>query len=193
MVDETRKRRAVRVGAAVAAALLGAGLAGAPAQAAPTQAQHETHGGRFTLPDGAPTPDGAYRITGAYRVVVGVQEYTCTSAGTWSTPTSVPEALLVRYGSPRPMYHYAGPRWKAFDGSITVGAVAERVPKEGTIPWLLLTATPEKSKPGQELHKVTHISRVNTSGGVGPTGACTAGATQRVRYGADYVFWTPTG
>ena len=189
MVD---MKRMFRVGAAVAAAVLAGGIAASPAQAAPTEpAASEAFGGSFTLPDGAPAPGAGYTIKGTYRVAAGVQEYACTEAGTWAT-ASTPSALLIRYGSPRPMYHYAGPRWRALDGSITVGAVATRVPKDGTIPWLLLTAAAEQSKPGEELHDVTHISRVNTSGGVGPTGACTAGATQRVRYGADYVFWAQT-
>jgi hypothetical protein len=176
-------KNVVRIGAVVVAAVLGGGLAVSPAQAAP-----KTSGGGFTLPAGAPTPGAGFKIKNTYRVVAGVQEYACTDAGTWAT-ASTPEALLIRYGSPRPMYHYAGPRWRALDGSITLGAVAQRVPKDGTIPWLLLTADSDEASPGRELKDVTHISRVNTTGGVGPTGACTAGTTQKVRYGADYVFW----
>lgn len=186
MVDVRNRSRVARVGAAVAAAVLGGGLASSPAQAAPAE---KVYGGGFTLPAGAPTPGAGSKIKVAYRVAAGVQEYACTEAGTWGT-ASTPAALLIRYGSPRPMYHYAGPRWRALDGSITVGAVAQRVPKDGTIPWLLLAADPVETSPGRELRDVTHISRVNTTGGVGPTGACTAGATQKVRYGADYVFWT---
>jgi hypothetical protein len=186
-VDTISKRR---VGAAVAAAFLAGGLAASPAQAAGTESTR-VHGGSFTLPAGAPTPGDGYKIKNAYRVAIGVQEYACTDAGTWAT-ASTPEALLVRYGSPRPMYHYEGPHWRALDGSTTLGAVQTRVPKDGTIPWLLLTATREKGRPGQELYDVTFISRVNTSGGVGPTGACTAGESRRVPYGADYVFWAKT-
>ena len=178
-------KNVVRIGALVVAAVLGSGLAVSPAQAAP-----KTFGGGFTLPAGSPTPGAGFKIKNAYRVVAGVQDYACTDAGTWAT-ASTPDALLIRYGSPRPIYHYAGPRWRALDGSIVLGAVATRVPKDGTIPWLLLTTVVEKGRPGQELTNVTHISRVNTSGGVGPTGACTAGTTHKVRYGADYVFWTP--
>ncbi len=185
-------KRMYRIGAAVAAVVLAGGIAASPASAAPAApAAPAAFGGSFTLPAGAPTPGTGFTIKGAYRVAAGVQEYACTDAGTWAT-ASTPTALLLKYGSLRPMYHYAGPRWRALDGSITVATVATRVPKDGTIPWLLLTATPEKSKPGQELHKVTHISRVNTSGGVGPTGACTAGTTEKVPYGADYVFWAPS-
>jgi len=190
MVDVQNRRRVVRIGAAVAAAVIGGGLAASPVQAAPAPVQTKSFGGSFTLPAGAPTPGAGFKIKNAYRVAAGVQEYACTDAGTWGT-ASTPEALLIRYGSPRPMYHYAGPHWRALDGSITAGAVAQRVPKDGTIPWLLLTADFDENSSGRELRDVTHISRVNTTGGVGPTGACTAGATQKVRYGADYVFWAP--
>ncbi|GIJ69095.1 DUF3455 domain-containing protein [Virgisporangium ochraceum] len=193
MVDIKRK---YRIGAAVAAAVLAGGLAGTPAQAAPAAPAAPSggtvFGGTFTLPAGAPTPGDGFVVKSAYRVVAGVQEYACTDAGTWAT-ASTPTAVLLKYGSLRAIYHYAGPRWRALDGSTLLGAVATRVPKDGTIPWLLLTTTVEKGKPGQELSNVTHISRVNTSGGVGPTGACTAGTTQKVPYGADYVFWAPTG
>ncbi|WP_405429054.1 DUF3455 domain-containing protein [Micromonospora sp. NBC_00617] len=36
----------------------------------------------------------------------------------------------------------------------------------------------------------TYVSRLLTSGGVAPTGACADGATASVPYGALYVFWT---
>jgi len=185
----------IRIGGAVAAALLA--MTAAAVQAVPAQAAPATSsGGRFTLPEGAPNPGAGFRIKAAYKVVYGVQIYSCVTnadgTSTWSTPTSVPEALLRAYGSWRLIYHFEGPRWRALDGSTVVGAVRERVAKDGTIPWLLLGVTAhENSKPGLELDDVTHISRVNTTGGVGPTGACTPGDSRRVRYGADYVFWAP--
>src|SRR4051812_4892269 len=96
----------VRIGAAVAAAVLGGGLAVSPAHAAPAPASApKTFGGDFTLPAGAPTPGAGFKIKNAYRVVVGVQEYACAATGTWGT-SSTPDALLIRYGSPRPMRHY---------------------------------------------------------------------------------------
>jgi hypothetical protein len=128
--------------------------------------------------------------------VTGVQIYTCTAAGTWST-SSTPEAQLKRYGRPGTIHHYAGPRWTSNqDGSTIVGVVDTRVPKDGTIPWLLLhVSAHENSAPGKDLDKVAFISRIHTSGGVGPTGACTPGtdADQAVSYHADYLFWAPCG
>ena len=154
------------------------------AQAAPATS------GTGHLPPGTPTPGQDYRVKFVYKVAQGVQTYTCEAgangSGTWSA-ASVPEARLRAYGFRPPIRHFGGPRWQAKDGSTVLGAVAERVPKEGTIPWLLLTTTVEQ--PGRKLGNVTHISRVNTSGGLAPAGACTPGETASVPYGADYVFW----
>ncbi|SHN43410.1 DUF3455 domain-containing protein [Cryptosporangium aurantiacum] len=178
----------------IRAALALAGVGALAALIAPATAQatdHRPAGHRFTLPPGTPAPDGDYRVLSAYRVVRGVQIYTCDPAGTWN-PASTPEATLARYGRHGRIHHYGGPRWTSKrDGSTLLGAVAKRVPKDGTIPWLLLTATRESGGPGTELYAVTHISRVNTSGGLAPTGACTPGEKRAVRYGADYVFWVP--
>ncbi|MFI5952526.1 DUF3455 domain-containing protein [Cryptosporangium sp. NPDC051539] len=189
-------RRALRAALALAGATALA-LGVAPGAALATQAgpggspgHGHGHGGSFTLPAGAPTPGDGYRIQAAYKVVSGVQTYKCLDTGVWDT-ASTPEAQLAQYDGRGRIHHYAGPRWTARDGSTLLGAVATKVPQTGTIPWLLLTTTLEKGKPRQELSRVTHISRVNTTGGVGPTGACTPGQTQSVKYGADYVFWVP--
>jgi hypothetical protein len=155
-------------------------------------------GGRFRLPAGAPTPGREFRLGAAYRVTSGTQTYACTAnpdgTGTWATK-STPEARLLRYGRPATtIHHYAGPRWESdVDHSIILGAVDQTVPRDGTIPWLLLhVVTHENTTPG-ELDPVQFISRVNTTGGIGPTGACTPGtdAPRSVAYTADYVFWVP--
>lgn len=166
--------------ALVAAVAVGCtALMATTAQAAPA-----TSGGGH-LPPGTPSPGQDFRVKSVYYVAEGVQTYTCEATGAWSA-ASVPEATLRTRVGP-PIRHFGGPRWQAKDGSTVLGAVAERVPKEGTIPWLLLTTTVEQ--PGRKLGNVTHISRVNTSGGLAPAGACTPGETASVPYGADYVFW----
>jgi hypothetical protein len=138
------------------------------------------------LPAGTPNPGPDYRVKFIYEVAEGTQTYTCEATSTWSA-ASTPEATLRAWFRP-PIHHFGGPRWQAKDGSTVRGTVVEpRVPQEGTIPWLLLTTTVEQ--PGRALGDVTHISRINTTGGVAPAGSCTPGQTASVPYGADYVFW----
>jgi hypothetical protein len=189
------RHRVASVAVTALAALLTAGTGTASAS---TDAIDTAAAAHFRLPAGAPTPGTGFRIASAYRVITGTQTYACTAnadgTGTWATK-STPEAQLKRYGwPPTTIHHYAGPRWESnVDHSIIVGAVDQSVPKTGTIAWLLLHVTAhENTKPG-ELDRVQFISRVNTTGGVGPTGACTPGtdAPRSVAYTADYVFWVP--
>ena len=39
------------------------------------------------------------------------------------------------------------------------------------------------------LTKADYINRLYTSGGVAPTGSCTAGQVKKVSYKAVYIFW----
>src|SRR5688572_24323216 len=100
MVDRKSGRHRLRGGAAIAAALLG--LVMVVLQAAPAQAAPAAQGG-FTLPAGTPSPGDGFEVKVAYKVIAGVQIYTCVTLadGTigWSTPASVPQAVLKAYGS----------------------------------------------------------------------------------------------
>jgi len=137
------------------------------------------------------TPGPGFVPASAY-LAHGTQTYTCTTVGEWPTSGSVPEATLVRLGRPGDtVHHYAGPRWEAKDGSILHGVLPPRrqVAKSGTISWLLLDVTHEGS-PGA-LTPVTNVSRILTSGGLPPSGACVPGSTTSPKYRAVYVFWVP--
>jgi Protein of unknown function (DUF3455) len=120
----------------------------------------------------------------------GVQIYVCTvkgGASEWGF--KAPEAELIDAQGRLFAKHYAGPTWEAPDGSKIVGKVlaSEAAPKTDAIPWLLLSA--ESSGSGV-LAGARFVQRINTSGGVGPTGACpTAGIERRVDYTADYIFY----
>jgi hypothetical protein len=120
----------------------------------------------------------------------GVQIYVCgVKAGANEWGFKAPEAELFDAEGRPFAKHYAGPTWEATDGSKVVGKVlaSEGAPKVGAIPWLLLSA--ESSGSGI-LGGTRFVQRVNTSGGIGPSGACpTAGAERRVAYTADYVFY----
>ncbi|TQS44750.1 DUF3455 domain-containing protein [Cryptosporangium phraense] len=189
-------RRVPRAALALAgAAALALGVAPGTAQASQASPGGHSHGPQFTLPAGAPSPGAGFRIQAAYKVVRGTQTYTCAADGTWGTAGSTPEAQLAQYGGYGRIHHYAGPRWTSLrDGSTLLGTVVADATqqKPPSIPWLLLTTAVEKGSKWSDLGRVTNISRVNTTGGARPTGACTPGQTQAVPYGADYVFWVPT-
>ncbi|HWT99011.1 MAG TPA: DUF3455 domain-containing protein [Terriglobales bacterium] len=133
-------------------------------------------------------PQGA-RLVGKY-AAKGVQIYTCrvkSDGSKWSF--KAPEAELTEADGKLFARHYAGPTWEAFDGSKAFGTImaTEPAPKADTIPWLLLST--QSQGPGV-LAKVRFVQRIDTSGGIKPTGACPSdGAEQRVDYTADYVFY----
>jgi Protein of unknown function (DUF3455) len=119
----------------------------------------------------------------------GVQIYVCSVEGVAKWEFKAPEAELTDAQGKPFAKHYAGPTWEARDGSKIVGKVLanEPAPKAGAIPWLLLSA---ESFGSGVLAGARFVQRVNTAGGVGPTGACpTAGTERRVDYTADYIFY----
>jgi hypothetical protein len=73
-----------------------------------------------------------------------------------------------------------------------IGTLIEKspAPKAGDIPWLLL-----KGKTGAgkgRFSNVTYIQRVDTEGGIAPSGGCektNQGQEVRVNYKATYVFY----
>jgi FtsP/CotA-like multicopper oxidase with cupredoxin domain len=118
---------------------------------------------------------------------VGVQIYTCGASG-WA---NAPRADLYDDRGKLIITHFAGPSWRAKDGSTVTGAVESRVTVDPTaIPWLRLKATP--TVPGR-LGKTTYIQRIATTGGLSPAvadcNAQTTGTVKEIPYTADYVFW----
>lgn len=135
-------------------------------------------------------PPAGSRLVGAYLVVSGTQIYTCVvpagaTAGGY-TGASTPEAQLIGAGGR--LHHFAGPSWQSVrDGSLVTATKVESSPRTGAIPELLLQVATHSGK--GVLSKADYINRLYTSGGVAPTGACAAGETVQVPYGAVYVFW----
>jgi hypothetical protein len=114
----------------------------------------------------------------------GVQTYQCTN-GAWTFLQ--PDAILKHHGRAQ-VLHSRGPVWTSVqDGSSVTAAVQAGSPVTNAIPELLLTSTANRG-PGL-LGEVSFIQRLNTSGGLAPTGACTNGATASIPYTADYTFW----
>lgn len=141
------------------------------------------------IPEAIKPPAGS-RVIGAYLVTSGTQTYTCVvpsgaTAGAY-TGASVPEAQLIGTGGR--IHHFGGPSWQSVrDGSLVTAVREASSPRAGTIPELLLKVNSHSGK--GILSRADHISRLRTSGGVAPAGACTAGQTAAVPYQSIYVFW----
>ena len=125
----------------------------------------------------------------------GVQVYECRAAASGGPAWAfvAPEAELFEQDGRPAGRHGAGPFWQALDGSRVEATVAARAdaPQPGTIPWLLLAA---RSTGGEgRFAPVTHIRRINTTGGAAPASGCDAGTLgqqARVPYTADYLVHT---
>jgi hypothetical protein len=123
----------------------------------------------------------------------GNQIYFCNVDGAQSAWTlRAPEARLYGKGGKLFGKHFAGPSWRANDGSQVTGRAVADLPSPDTnsIPWLLVTVV-GRSGAGV-LAGVTSIQRLNTQGGKAPSSGCDAahvGHELRVGYSADYVFF----
>ena len=183
VLSTTRSRvRALSV-AGMAAVVAAVGAVSYNADAA-TTAQDTRAVSIPTIADIIQLPAGS-RPVGAYVVTKGTQNYTCAADGTYSAP-STPEAQLIGTGGR--VHHFSGPSWQSLrDGSLVTAAKKQSNPRTGAIPELLLQVTSHTGS--GVLSKADWINRLYTSGGVAPTGTCTAGQTVQVPYGAVYVFW----
>lgn len=135
-------------------------------------------------------PPAGSRPIGVFMVAAGTQNYTCVvpdgaTTGAY-TGASVPEAQLIgTYGK---IHHFGGPSWQSeLDGSLVTGTKLASSARTGAIPELLLQVATHSGS--GFLSRADYINRLATSGGVAPTGSCTAGQTVQVPYKAVYVFW----
>ena len=127
----------------------------------------------------------------------GVQIYECApdANGAPAWKLHAPRAELLDDAGNHVGVHFGGvdkglppgPYWQANDGSRVHGANPVSVANAGSIPLLRLEAA-DTSGAGI-LSKVTFIQRLDTTGGVMPTGACKAGDTQGIAYTAKYYFY----
>ena len=125
-----------------------------------------------------------------------MQTYECHN-GQWAF--RAPKAVLINPQDKRlTAIHYGGidrgltpgPWWESVhDGSrIRAGnPVSAPSPNANSIPLLRLEVL-ERQGTG-EFSPVSYIQRLNTVGGVGPTGECRPGAQRWVPYSADYAFY----
>ncbi|WP_280878545.1 CHRD domain-containing protein [Streptomyces pseudovenezuelae] len=124
-------------------------------------------------------------------VVKGRQIYECKPAegGGYAFAQRDVSALLggsIKHTFVKP--NSGTPQWIAPDGSAVTGAVITKTANgDANIPELDLKATRSGKHHGLLAH-TTEILRLNTVGGVAPTGSCTPGTIVGVPYQADYVF-----
>jgi hypothetical protein len=172
---------------AIALLVVGAALSG-PAFASPaTDTPPE-------VPGDIAVPAGSVLLFSSH--ARGVQIYECKS-GQWAF--HAPRARLfdpVAHGTTGTHYGgidaglTAGPWWESDDdGSRIRGGVVKPAPSPNpdSIPLLLLKV--QEWYGNGVFTPVTHIQRLNTEGGVGPTGACAGHARRSVPYTADYYFY----
>jgi len=116
----------------------------------------------------------------------GVQIYTC-KAGKWEFVA--PAARLFDANGVEVGSHGDGPVWHLLDGSSLLGKVIAKKPSPdaGSMPWLLVQAV--SSGGGGKLAGVEFIRRLETKGGVAPSGGCDTGALLGVPYSATYAFY----
>lgn len=128
------------------------------------------------------------------QVVRGAQVYQCAAqadGGSFAYRQYGVEAVLrgrIRHSFVQPVD--GPPQWAAPDGSRVTGKVVSRAPNgTGNIPELDLAATQAGAAHGL-LARTGEILRLNTTGGVAPSGTCDPQARPLVRvpYEADYLF-----
>jgi hypothetical protein len=115
----------------------------------------------------------------------GVQIYQC-SKGAWSLLE--PAATLSENATPVGL-HFKGPIWvSTIDGSEVGAASVATLARDGAIPELLLKANEHQGQ--GTFATVTYVQRLQTHGGVAPSGSCTDGAQRSIQYSALYRFWS---
>lgn len=148
-----------------------------------------------SYPDAIKVPEGhkiAMETTG-----VGEITYECrdkpNAVGQTEWTFVGPKAVLNdRSGQQVGTYFGPPATWQAKDGSKVTGTQLAVAPAaKGDIPYQLVKANPAEGNGAMQ--GVSYIQRLATRGGVAPSVDCTAqskGAQQRVKYQADYVFWS---
>src|SRR5215207_2566338 len=130
----------------------------------------------------------------------GVQVYSCNATSTgFAWALLAPRANLYDNKGKVVATHFAGPTWKANDGSTVVGKKVDGVTVDATaIQWLLIKGDSWTTGAyGDRLSNTTFVQRLSTTGGLQPSAeTCTAEtvtSTQEVAYTADYTFWKKSG
>ena len=149
-----------------------------------------------TVPAELAVPEGNPLI--AVANAKGVQIYECAAdaSGAPAWKLRAPRADLTDDSGGAIGSHFGGvdkgmppgPYWEAKDGSRVHAGKPASVPNAGSIPLLRLEAS-DTSGTGM-FSKVSFVQRLDTTGGVAPTGACEPGKQTEVPYTSKYYFYT---
>jgi hypothetical protein len=147
-----------------------------------------------------PAGNQVFRVAHA----VGTQDYVCLSTG-WDSRAYGPQATLFNEDNEQILTHFLSaypvgstayfPTWQDSRDTSTVWASAvpgaSYTPDPTAIAWLLLKVVGKEVGPtgGDKMISTTYIQRLNTTGGLKPTTACTPGDKALVPYTADYYFY----
>lgn len=139
------------------------------------------------VPPEIQVPDGNVLLFRAY--AAGTQNYECQN-NAWTFRQ--PRAVLVDENGEQLGIHGRGPFWAAYDGSRVIGSApvsAAAADPRQDVPLLLLKATPGET--AGRFADVTYIQRLDTRGGVAPSGACNPEeqSSVAVPYLAVYYFY----
>lgn len=150
----------------------------------------------LSAPPEISVPEGHHVV--AQHHAQGYQIYECkeNAAGTLAWTFRSPVALLTADDGTLLAMHFggidaglpAGPYWQSvLDGSRVHGGNAVASPNPGAIPLLRLQGLDDEG--AGIFDGVTFIQRLETTGGVAPTGKCKKKDKAYVPYTAEYVFW----
>src|SRR3954470_7903189 len=148
---------------------------------------------RPDVPEALRAPEGQQLVLAL--AANGVQIYDCAASpkGGYEWKFRAPEASLQDMNGKPMGTHYAGPTWRALDGSSVVGEIVARAPAKdpGSIPQLLLSA--KRGDGDGMMSKIASVQRLDTVGGQAPTQRCSSASDlarmARVPYTATYYFY----
>jgi hypothetical protein len=148
-----------------------------------------------TVPAELAIPDGNKLVFMA--AAKGVQIYECAAAdgGAPAWKLHAPRADLLDASGANVGSHYGGvdrglppgPYWESKDGSRVHAGNPASVPNAGSIALLRLEASDTTG--AGVFSKVSFVHRLDTTGGVAPTGGCDVGKQTEVPYTAKYYFY----
>lgn len=124
----------------------------------------------------------------SFRVYATGYQYYQWLGGRWNFVA--PNAKLFADESFRALVgdHFAGPTWQNATSSVVGARVDGCSPDATAIPWLLVRAVSTDGK--GVFAKTTFIQRVNTAGGLEPSGQGNfEGETRKIPYLAEYYFY----